>query len=523
MIYSDVVALDGLCRGAKTVFINSSPVELKDNRFQVRVRVGDYGKQAIFVTLYDELGNKTQQRIRLLYLKKFADLTNNKLSRLVEVLATLGYFPESYGVQFQPRQDLVEEDRTEANQSIWQKAWSLGIDRERFAILLFKDPKVKRSAANLLDWEKGYLEKLDIDYKPVQPAILVPEIKPKEAPVVKPVVVVKQEVPVAKSLAKTTLAKQTKVIMKAKPEMEKIKQDFVPTVAVKIDPQAVPESSTEAVKVKAVNIAPKLILSAPADKTMTKKNVVTVRGRYGAKNSQLQVNNKKTRPDKNGNFTSEAVLKIGKNLIRVSGAEDVSVNVRILCLKSYKDVLDNNLNARLIGYVGALGYLPNTDKFYPETKVLKEDMAIILVKLKGLSLPKLDKAPFRDVPINYPAAPYIKLVTAQELLGVYPDGTFKPKEEITRYQALIILAKLEGLDYENIQVQPNFPFQDVSPNSALAKILQAALDAELISSSPEFNGGAVLTRSALVSLLGKVSLVKKQLAELLDWEKGYYE
>ncbi|MFC1595751.1 S-layer homology domain-containing protein [Candidatus Margulisiibacteriota bacterium] len=490
VVYSDAIDLSGRCSGVYAVYVNGAVVDLVDNEFRTELLLDGYGKQTIFVTLYDTTGKKLERRIRLLYLKQYKDLSGHKLEKLITILSALGYLPDSYGESFSWDSKISLKDKTNKNAGIWQKANLSGLDRERFAVLLFNDPEVKREISAFLKWDIGFSESLAVKIKPALPEQ-------------------KLAAPQTDTHVPQNTAVQTKEVIPVK------KTEVQPAVPLK----KVPEVTTQPKVIK-----PNLYVYLPLDKTITKKRTLFVKGKVLNNAKYALINNIKFVPDNKGLFGGEIFLNnIGKNNVNITtpGPQGEQITRRVIRLKSYKDISEKNVNSRIISYIGTLGYLTSDNYFYPNTRVLKEEMAYILVKILNLPLPRLSKDPFRDVDAGYKAAPYIKAIVDKNLLGVYPDGTFRPKEELTRYQALIILARLEGLDINSTEVRSDFPFKDVNKKSALARILQASLDADLISPSPLFNGSGYLTRSALALLLSKVSIIKENLNVLTDWEQGY--
>lgn len=94
-------------------------------------------------------------------------------------------------------------------------------------------------------------------------------------------------------------------------------------------------------------------------------------------------------------------------------------------------------NAEVIGgYPGG--------QFRPEGNITRAEIATILVKALGLSVPTVTYSSFRDVPANHWAAPYIEAVQRAGLVSGYPGNIFKPSQNISRTEVLAILAKAKG-------------------------------------------------------------------------------
>jgi len=81
--------------------------------------------------------------------------------------------------------------------------------------------------------------------------------------------------------------------------------------------------------------------------------------------------------------------------------------------------------------------------FRPNADITRAQFAAIAVKAFNLS-PSNNTRNFTDVRSNYWAAPAISAVSNSGLVTGFPDGTFRPEDRITRAQALVILAKALG-------------------------------------------------------------------------------
>ena len=99
-------------------------------------------------------------------------------------------------------------------------------------------------------------------------------------------------------------------------------------------------------------------------------------------------------------------------------------------------------------YVSALaqrqiigGFPDNT--FKPNAPITRAQFAAIVVRAFNLPLAG-GSSTFVDVPANYWAAPAIRAVSNSGLVTGFPDGSFRPEERITRGQALIVLTKALG-------------------------------------------------------------------------------
>ncbi|MBV7433266.1 S-layer homology domain-containing protein [Dermabacteraceae bacterium TAE3-ERU5] len=77
-------------------------------------------------------------------------------------------------------------------------------------------------------------------------------------------------------------------------------------------------------------------------------------------------------------------------------------------------------------------------KFRPRENITREAAVAVLHRLAGE--PRVNpQAPFRDVPINHPFAPAISWAKANGIMRGWPDGTFRPKLPISREATAALL------------------------------------------------------------------------------------
>lgn len=109
-------------------------------------------------------------------------------------------------------------------------------------------------------------------------------------------------------------------------------------------------------------------------------------------------------------------------------------------------------------------------------------IAILSALLLACSLPltgTLAATPkqFSDVPPSKYFAKAVYDLVERNIIGGYPDGTFKPGNSITRGQAAAIIAKLMKLDTDNVK---NPGFKDVSMKNGYYKAIAAMAEEGII-------------------------------------------
>lgn len=94
----------------------------------------------------------------------------------------------------------------------------------------------------------------------------------------------------------------------------------------------------------------------------------------------------------------------------------------------------NDMGSRMI--VGGFG----DGLFHPDQDMTRAEFAAIIVRALGLK-PEQGKAPFRDVIATDWYSAFIQTAATYGLLNGFADGTFRPEDNITREQAMTIIAK----------------------------------------------------------------------------------
>lgn len=126
--------------------------------------------------------------------------------------------------------------------------------------------------------------------------------------------------------------------------------------------------------------------------------------------------------------------------------------------------------------------------------------------LLALSLPLSSTAAsgqrFSDVPPTKHFAEAVNKLAEREIIGGYPDGTFKPSNSITRGQAAAIIAKMIKLDTSKVK---NPKFTDVRTSNGYYKAIAALAEKSIISGYGDgrFGPNDPITRGQMASILVK--------------------
>ncbi|MBE9006870.1 DUF1565 domain-containing protein [Fortiea sp. LEGE XX443] len=112
--------------------------------------------------------------------------------------------------------------------------------------------------------------------------------------------------------------------------------------------------------------------------------------------------------------------------------------------------------------------------FKPNEPVTRAQFATIVTKALNPSA-KRSAINFKDVPSNFWAFAAIKSAYQSQFVSGYPDGTFKPQQQIPRVQALVALANGLGLTANNQNALGFYNDAAQIPNYAVAPVAAATL------------------------------------------------
>lgn len=135
-------------------------------------------------------------------------------------------------------------------------------------------------------------------------------------------------------------------------------------------------------------------------------------------------------------------------------------------------------------------------------KLLTTFGALVLSFSLPLTGTAADKQQFSDVPTTKHFAEAVYELAERNIIGGYPDGTFKPGNPITRGQAAAIIAKLTKMDLTDVE---NPKFKDVSESNSYYKAIAVLAKANIIGGYEDGRYGPndPITRGQLSSILVK--------------------
>ena len=93
---------------------------------------------------------------------------------------------------------------------------------------------------------------------------------------------------------------------------------------------------------------------------------------------------------------------------------------------------------------------------------------------------------FSDVPKDHPFAKYIQSGVNSGLVFAFPDGFFRPEQQLTLSEAIYLLSNSGVIDYEEVE------------------------DADRL-----------VTRAQVAEFLAYTPRFERKIEKLIDWERGY--
>jgi len=156
---------------------------------------------------------------------------------------------------------------------------------------------------------------------------------------------------------------------------------------------------------------------------------------------------------------------------------------------------------------GAITGFPD-GTFKPYENVSRGQMAVILAKVLNLETTNVEDPGFIDVPKTHPYYGAIAALYKAGLVSGHTDRTFRPQEPLSRYHMALILSKAFKFSAKN----PNsLPFTDVHPNyrEFVAALYELGITVGI--SNTTFGGVENLSRGQFVQFLLKAEEVRKKL------------
>ena len=189
-------------------------------------------------------------------------------------------------------------------------------------------------------------------------------------------------------------------------------------------------------------------------------------------------------------------------------------------LVTYADLPEDYWAKKPIEYLATLGIMGGYPDltFRPEKVVTRAELAVILVKAKGLAPQSASDVKFKDIKSQNWYAPYVSTAVQRGYLKGYPDKTFRPDQRITRAEASLIFARFAGLYVKPkvmLQVYPDVKKKHWASPAIAAGKQQGFYEYLGVA---KFGADEFLTRAEAAEVLSKTPSVKAKIKELISGE-----
>jgi hypothetical protein len=144
------------------------------------------------------------------------------------------------------------------------------------------------------------------------------------------------------------------------------------------------------------------------------------------------------------------------------------------------------------------GYPDNT--FRPGNPTTRGQLCKIVALAQGWQLANPPNPTFSDVPYGSTFYQYVETAARLGIVGGYPDGTFRPSNNVTRGQLCKIAVLADGW---NIYTPPTPTFQDVPEDNLFYVFVETAYHHGIVSgySDGTFRPGNNVTRGQLCKII----------------------
>ena len=118
----------------------------------------------------------------------------------------------------------------------------------------------------------------------------------------------------------------------------------------------------------------------------------------------------------------------------------------------FPDVSDTEVYSEAVNVLSGLGVIGGypDGNFKPANVVTRAEMATMIVNCLGIPVSGGSATKFSDVPESHWASGYIAYATSVGFVAGYPDGTFKPEQQVTCNEALTMIIASLGYTLESL-------------------------------------------------------------------------
>lgn len=179
---------------------------------------------------------------------------------------------------------------------------------------------------------------------------------------------------------------------------------------------------------------------------------------------------------------------------------------------SFSDVSASHPNSTAIQYLkdhGVISGYPD-GTFKPDQAINRAETLKIILLGSGVQVPaSVDLEPFRDVGKTEWYATYLSKAKELQIVGGYPDGTFRPAQTVNLVENLKILLLAQQVDLSTVKVASD-PYADAPKDQWYAPYVQYAKDKNLIDADSKnmIHPAQDMTRGKLAEAMYRLMYIK---------------
>jgi len=289
-------------------------------------------------------------------------------------------------------------------------------------------------------------------------------------------------------------------------------EEELETISVEVNPQTAPPADTYPPSL--------LIFFPPVEEFESQQSRITIEGQTEA-GAQVWINSQTVTVDENGYFSSEVTLNPGTNSFLIK-AQDQAGNQSQKTLTFYfqtpssptptvtetpssptpsqfPDIAGHwaeDLILRLTEAGIITGYPDGT--FRPESTITRAEFSAILCR--ALNLSPQGSSSFSDTQGHW-AEGYIQALSEKGYINGYPDGSFKPDDQIKRAEIAAIIMRVKLLP--PMTGKPSF--SDVDSTHWAFSAIEAAYSGKIVSGYPDgiFKPESPSTRAEACAIIAR--------------------
>ncbi|MFC1637436.1 S-layer homology domain-containing protein [Candidatus Margulisiibacteriota bacterium] len=203
----------------------------------------------------------------------------------------------------------------------------------------------------------------------------------------------------------------------------------------------------------------------------------------------------------------------------VKKLEVVLMEVCEVELKSFKDVPPGYWAKLPIEQLATLGIISGypDETFRPDGSITRAELVTLLMRTKSPVTGSGPPVGFNDVAASHWAAKYIAAAARDNVVGGYPDGTFRPGNAVTRAEVMAIIVRFAKLPGSTVA---EVPFADVPGRYWAIKDISLAKEAGYLDyiRGANFSPKSQATRAEVAYILAKTAEIKQRIDALMNCE-----